>query len=441
MKTFLFMLAFLVQMGSIEYSVEIRGAPVSDVLRLFAFVQNKNVLVPGDLPGTVTASFPRITLENALQTVLSSNELVGILKADVLEVRTRKMYEDSGENLITQTIPLKYARAKDVLAQSSSLISGTQGSHGSIVIDERINSVTVRGNSTQIDSVKKLLEGIDKPTKQIRIEARIVSATKTFSRSIGIQWGINGSVGPVTVGGINGLGSQSPQLNGRSINLNSPADAPLSGANLSMGPFGTTFIDAQLSMGEQNNQAKILSKPSIVTRDHASATMSSTLKYYVRTAGNLTISAGAGTGTSTSSSGSSSGGSSSGASAGGSGGTQMTGTLSEISAGITLVVTPHILPGNKISLDVSVTSSTPGAAIEGIPSIDDNTAKTTVTVDNGSTTVIGGLVRTSSTKDKTGIPILSKIPILNLFFGNSKDDKQDRELMIFISPTIVQDIS
>ncbi len=425
MKTLIFVfLVFL--LGAAEYSIEIRQAPVADVIRLLTFIQKKNVLVPGDLSGTVTASFPEISIENALQTVLNSNQLVGILKADVLEVRTRKVHEELGDDLVTKTIPLKYARAKDILSQSSTLMAGGRGI---MSIDERSNSVTIRANAAQMENIRKLLEGVDKPVKQVRIEARIVNATKSFSKEIGIQWGINGSVGPVTVGGLGGGG----QINGRNLNVNTPPGGPLSGASLSMGPFGSTFIDAQLSAAEQNSKAKVLSRPSIVTLDHLSATMSSSIKYYIRTAGNLTISAGAGA-------------NAPGAAAGGAGqagagaaGSQMTGTLSEISAGIILVVTPHILPDNKIVMDVSVTSSTPGTLTEGIPSIDDNTAKTTVTVNDGNTTVIGGLVRMNTSNDKRGVPILSKIPILNLFFGNTKDTQDDRELMIFISPKIIED--
>ncbi len=456
MKNFNLLLFLIFVMAAKQYSVEARDAPVTDMIRLLASIDKKNVVVPGDLTGSVVASFPEIELGDALKSILESNQLVGSEANGILQVLTKKTQESLGKDLFTTSFNLKYAKAKDIGAQAKALIGNAAGGggaggagaggatgKGSILADDRTNSITVRGTQDQIQSIRALIENNDKIDKQVLIEAKIVEASKSFSRNIGVQWGINGSVGPLTVGGLAGTGAAQ---SGRNLNVGAPSTDMISGISGALGPFGSTSIDAQISAGEVNGTLSILSRPSIVTMNNQPATIQSGLQFYIRTAGSVTIASG----------GSSSSGSSSTASTGASGGDPAAGggsgassgastggsNLQQISSGITLVVTPHITPDNKISLAINVVSSQIDFSqmVADIPSINNNTATTTVLLENGATTVIGGLAQRTNSKNAHGIPVLSKIPILGSLFGNSSKAKSDRELLIFITPTVVQDV-
>ena len=205
-----------------------------------------------------------------------------------------------------------------------------------------------------------------------------------------------------------------------------------------MGPFGTTFIDAQISAGESNNTAQVLARPSIVTMNNQPATIQSGTQFYVRTAGSVTIASG----TSTSAGATSSPGGDPTAAAGTAtpSGASTGSNLQQITTGITLIVTPHITPDNKISLTINVVSSQVGAdKVADIPTIANNSATTTVLLENGATTVIGGLVQINKKKSRNGVPWLSNIPIIGALFGSTSRSKDDRELLIFITPTVIKE--
>lgn len=432
MKKLSLLFFILLLMAAEQYSVEVRDAPVTDVIRLLVSMNARNVVIPGDLSGTVIASFPEIELDNALKSILESNQLIGTQGSGVLAITTQKTQEALGKDLETTSFNLKYAHVKDVGAQAKALLIGSKGS---VLIDDRTNSMTVRANQDQLQSIRTLVNNVDKIDKQVLIEAKVVDASKSFSRNIGIQWGINGSVGPVTIGGLNATGGAQ---SGRALNVGAPSTDTSSGISAAMGPFGSTYIDAQISMGENNGTASVLSRPSIVTMNNQPATIQSGIQFYVRTAGSVTIASGTSTGA---------------GATGAPGGDPLAGTgtaspsgastgsnLQQITTGITLVVTPHITPDNKISLTINVVSSQVGAdKVADIPTVVNNSATTTVLLENGATTVIGGLAQSNKSKNKRGVPFLSKLPLIGALFGSTSKQNDNRELLIFITPTVIKE--
>lgn len=432
MKKFRLFLIFFV-LSAKQYSVEIRHAPVADVIRLLVSMENKNVIIPGDLTGTVIASFPKIELDDALNSVLESNQLIGSFSNGVLAVSTKKTQELLGKDLSTTSFNLKYAKAKEVGSQAKALLLGK----GSILIDDRTNSITVYATKNQIDSIAALVHNIDKIDKQVLIEARIIEASKNFSRNLGVQWGINGSFGPLRVGGLAGAGTSQ---GGRNLNVGAPSSNPISGVSAALGPLGNSFIDLQISMGEENGTLSVLSRPSIVTMNNQPATIQSGLKFYVRTAGSVTIASGsspASGGASQAPGGDPSDSSANAASSGATTGS----TLQQITSGITLIVTPHITPDNKISLTINVVSSQVNFSqmVADIPSISDNTATTTVLLEDGATTVIGGLTKLTNSKSSKGIPWLARLPVIGPLFGTSSKGDSNEELLILLTPTVVKE--
>ena len=394
------------------YSVEIRNAPLADVVRMLAHLNGKNVVVPAGITGTVTASFQEARLDDVLKAVLESNAMGMIEKGNIVRVATSDTMEKLGEDLITKTVSLKYAKAEAVSNQVKALLS----TRGSVMVDVRTNAVTIRDVPAYLEDVEELIQNIDRRDRQVLIEARILEASVEFIRSLGIQWGVAGTKGPIGVSGLATIGKAGSTRNlvlaTPAVGLNSAT--ALSGVGL---VFGGGSADMEITAAEQRGDINILSRPSIVTMNNQPASIHSGVSFHVKTSGDVTIGTSS---TRTSTSGSS--------------------NLQEIQAGITLAVTPQITEDGRVHLTVDVTESQPDFSkqVDGIPSIIENTATTTVFLRDGEVTVIGGLYQVKDTKSMKGIPGLHRVPLLGALFGSRSKGQAKSELLIFIRPTVVQ---
>lgn len=419
-----------------NYHVDIRNAPVSDALRFLAKAQGINVVVPDKLPGRVNATFPRIQMPSAIGAILETNQLGSITEGDVMKVTSKKALEERGDDLQIKNFVLKFAKADKVAPQVKLLLS----TRGQVMFDQRTNSVTARDTAVDLKKVGSFIDQIDNPDRQVLIEARIVEASTNYLQKIGIQWGFTGSGPNYTVGGTN---SVRPTLDsGRNAMISAPITAPNFGLGFAVSPLSNLFLDTQITAAEQNGDVSVLSRPSIVTTNNQPATIHSGVKFYVKTAASLTLQGGqasAGAASGASSSGGSAAGAAGAGGAGASGGAN-TG-IQEINSGITLVVTPQITADNKIILTINVTESQADFSntVDGIPSIIDNMATTTVLLENASTTVIGGLFQRNVSKQRNGMPFLQNIPVLGYLFGSRSTTDNKKELMIFLKPTLIAD--
>lgn len=396
-----------------EYSIQVRNAPVADIVRMLAQLDGKNVVISDKIEGTVTASFKAIQLEDALTAVLDANDLGFVIKGDVIRVATRTDIETMGEDLQIRTIPLKYAKVDKVSEQVESLIS----ERGSVMVDERTNSISVRDTETKIEDILKLIGNIDKKDRQVLIEAKIVEASTDFIRSVGIQWGVT-RTGKVGVAGLTDVGAAD---SGNALNLDTPASGasgtnPYSGVALALGSFGGVITDVQLSAAEEHGDLNILSRPSVVTLNNQEAKIHSGVQFYIQTSGDVTISSGSSSTTTSS-------------------------NLQQVDAGITMTVTPQITISDKINLVIDVTESQADFTqqVGGIPTILDNTATTSVLLNDGEITVIGGLFQIQKQNTRQGIPLLHRIPLFGALFRNTTKTKSKSELIIFIKPSIVKE--
>lgn len=386
--------AFFVLPLFASYSIEMRDAPVTDALRLLASVQERNLVGPETIEGTITTSFPKIELEEALRSILASKHLGLLEDKHVSQVISQKTIEELGQDLATKTYTLKHSKAADMKVQLTPLLSP----RGSAMVDERTNSLSIRDALTNLENVAHMIERIDRADRQVLIEARIVEATTDFARNLGIEWGLSYS-GP-----------------GISVNRARP-EGPDGGA-LGLKPIPSLSLDIALSAGETDGKANIISRPSIVTMNNQPATIRSGIKFFVKTPGSVNI----GTPESPTQASTSN-------------------NLREIASGIALVVTPQITADDKITLVVNVSESQPDIAkgIEGVPAIIDNSATTTVSLKDGETTVIGGLFHAQDSSRGEGMPFFRSIPIIGpLLFGTQGQVKIKRELLIFIKPSIVR---
>ena len=393
------------------YNIHYQNAGLKEALRLIATAGGFNIILPEDLVGRVSVIFNDTELKDALASILRVNNFEYAEENKI--VRVGKPEDFSGDTYFeTAQIPLKYATAKDLVDTIKPLLS----EKGTVIADARTNIVSVKDRQSIIEDVRTLVAKVDKKDTQVRIEAKIIDATRSFSRSIGIQWGFVRDTGQVQ--GFGGPSVDSIPDSTNPLNFNFPADSPTSGAGIIIGNIvsGLDF-EAQVTAAEAKGDITIISQPSVTTLNNAPAKIRSGLKIYVKSTSDITL----GTSSSTASGG--------------------TSGLEQIDTGIELTVTPQISIDNSIKLKIDAVESEAdfSRTVDGIPSVIDNTASTTVFVRDGETTVIGGLFKIKKTNQTKGVPGISNVPILGWFFKSKSKTTADTELLIFITPRIVRE--
>ncbi|MFW6131927.1 MAG: type IV pilus secretin PilQ, partial [Candidatus Aminicenantaceae bacterium] len=330
--------------------------------------------------------------------------------------KLRESHELSGP-LIHKTFELSYARAPDVQALLQNKIS----SRGKLIIDTRTNTLIISDVKERMEVIEDLISILDKSTPQVSIQARIVEANSNFVRNLGIQWGIQGIVDPfygnqtslqfpnnmlvdgslipegITTKGIGG------PLEGYAINL--PAPSFTTALGLSFGNVLDTFrLDIALTALETSGKGKIISCPSITTQNNSRAEIIQGRQIPVQTVQNFTV------------------------------------TTRYQNAALELSVTPQITAEGTIIMELEIRNNAADFAnlVNGIPPITTQSANTTVMVEDGGTTVIGGIYRTEDSITREKVPFLHKIPILGKLFQSFSRLKQNRELLIFITPRITK---
>lgn len=393
------------------FVVEFRNASLRDALRFLAKGAGLNLIMPEDIGGRVTLSFARIDLMEVLRSILRVNGYEYAVESGVVRIGRPDAFA-GGTDLRTENFHLKYATARDLVEKVKSLLSD----RGAVISDDRTNTLTVKDRDALVANIASLVSQIDRRDEQVQIEARIVDASKSFSRSLGIRWGLSGQKGNVQFGGTTSVGTNADTTNVLNVNLG--ATNPTSGLGLIIGQIaGILDIESQLTAAEEKGDINILSRPSVTTVNNAPAKIRSGTKIYVKSTSSISIGAAPGV-------------------ASGAG----TSALQEIDTGVELTVTPQISLDGFIKLKIEATESAAdfSRTVDGIPAVLDNTATTTVLVKDGETAVIGGLFRVKTTKEKKGVPGLQGIPVMGYLFQSRTRTKEDSELMIFITPKIIQ---
>ncbi|MBI2083284.1 MAG: hypothetical protein HYT76_06905 [Deltaproteobacteria bacterium] len=391
------------------YQVEFRNAGLKDAIRLLAMADRLNIIAPENLSGEVTVSLYQIKLMQAIRSILRVNGYEYAVESDIIRIGKPEDFA-GGTDLMTTTFSLRYATATDLVASVRPLLSD----RGQVIADARTNTLTVKDRDPIIASIHSLLREIDRKDRQVRIEARIIDATRDFSRSLGVRWGVAGTKGNTTVSGTQDVATSKDT--DKPFNVNLGAEGATSGVTFLVGKIGGWFdIEGQLTAAEQKGDISILSKPTVSTLNNMPAKIRSGTKIYVKSTSTISL----------------------GTTAGSAGGD--TSGLQEIDTGIELTVTPQITVDNTVKLKIDATQSEAdfSRTVDGIPAVVDSTASTTVLLEDGSTAIIGGLYRVRSSIQKRGVPGFNRIPVIGYLFQNKSKTKTDTELMIFITPKIV----
>ncbi len=422
-------------LGSSKYagrkiSLDLQDADLINVMRLFAEVANLNIILAPDVKGKVTVRMVNIPWDQAMDIILKMNGLGYVLDDNILRIAsvgalTKEAEEDlkvkeakkKAEDLITRIIPINYATAGTI----EPTIKKSLSPRGETVVDARTNTLIVRDIARAVDDVVSLIKVLDKPSVQIMIEARIVEASLTFSRSIGVQWGGNfaadaahgnppGLTFPNTIGVTGGptMGA-TPSGNGNFfVNMPAPAGAGTGGGALGF-QFGSLNralnLDLVLSALESTGEGKVISSPRVNALDNKEAKIEQGLSISFSTTS--------------------------------AGGTQ----IQFIDAKLALTVTPHATPDNKIFLKITATKNAPDTSITGAsgqPSIRKNEATTEILLTDGETAVIGGILTLNRSVSETKVPFFGDLPLIGWLFRTKTNTEQKGELIIFITPRIVK---
>jgi type IV pilus assembly protein PilQ len=413
-------------------SVNLKDVDLRDFFRLIHEISGLNVVVDPSVKGNLTIVLDDVPWDQALDIVLRNNDLDKQLDGNVLRLATkdtlRKEAEENRDlakaqaeaaDVVTTTRVLSYAKSTDMAATLKKFLS----SRGDIIADDRSNTLIIRDIPSTLPVMDNLIRQLDRKSQQVEIEARVVAANRSFSREIGSQFAFAGAAATAhnnnTVGGAAGPspitrtpapplvapGSSTGSGTGSAMPLisNLPASVPTSGISY-LFTSANFALDAIITAAEEKGVGKLLSKPKVITQNNEKATVKQGTKIPVQTIVNNTVS------------------------------------VQFVDAVLELDVTPQITADGTVYMDVTVENDQIDGSIprvQGIPAIDTQAAETKVTVNDGATVVIGGIIVTQQTTDIQLVPLVGSVPILGNLFKHTTVKSTSQELLFFLTPRIL----
>jgi type IV pilus assembly protein PilQ len=410
-------------------------------------VSGKNFAIDKDVTGKVTLTLAKpVPWDQALDLILKMNQLgktsegniiriatletlkkeEGFKQAEIIAMQKAREEQKALEPLVTEYIPVNYSDAiEDILPHLEKIITKDRESavagednkstetalgNASVTADKRTNMIIMTDVAEKIKQAREIVKQLDKVTPQVIIEARIVEASTNFSREIGTEWnaagGIQGDAANAGIGPQRGYDTLGGTY-GYDMAMNFPIAAvnPASIGFNFLRIAGTPFLlNAKLMAMESEGEGKIISSPKIVTLDNKKAVIKQGIRYPYTVMNAET-------------------------------GVPET-KFEDID--LLLEVTPHVTPDQRISMTINITKKDLGLIINNQQSFTIKEANTELLINDGNTVVIGGIIKTTKKFSETGVPWLSKIPILGWLFKSQGKTDEKEELLIFITPQIVQ---
>jgi type IV pilus assembly protein PilQ len=417
-----------------KLSLNFQNIDVRSVLQVIADFTDFNIITSDTVQGSLTLRLKDVPWDQALDIILQSKGLdmrkhgnvIWIAPRDELAAREKLELEALAqigdlEPLKTESFQINYHKAKEIFDFLKDKNQTVLSKRGSVIVDERSNKVFVTDVATRLDDLRRLVQEIDIPPRQVLIEARIVEADKGFARDIGVRMGIHmpgqpfggpGGSRAVIGGGLGDTGfhtgqtSTTPDFFNDSLGVNMPA-SPSTGtaSQLSLILFNsaaTRFLNLELSALEVDNRGRIVSSPRVLTANQVEAIMEqgTEIPYQSATSSGAT-------------------------------------SVQFRKAVLALKVRPNITPDGRIQLFVDVNKDSVGDTVPGGVAINTKHVKTEVMVENGGTVVIGGVYEEVESKQIERVPFLGEIPVLGALFRNTQQVSNSSELLIFITPRIV----
>ncbi|MCV2219169.1 type IV pilus secretin PilQ [Thauera sp. Sel9] len=432
-----------------KLSLNFQNIDVRSVLQVIADFTDFNIITSDSVQGNLTLRLKDVPWDQALDIILQAKGLdmrkngnvIWIAPSDELATREKLQLEARAqiidlEPLSTESFQINYHKAKEIFDFLKSKDQTILSKRGSVVVDERSNKLFVTDVGTRLQALRRLVQEIDFAPRQVMIEARIVEASKTFSRDLGVRMGL-GSLGLASVGRLgkvgfgkgvfgettvdeNGVATFEPATGsgdninsiGRLLNPSGDANSGPGGVtsgfgNLNLTLFNnkfTRFLNLELHAQETDGRIRLVSSPRVLTANQVEALIEQGNEIPYQEA------------------------SSSGAT-----------SVSFKKAVLSLKVTPQITPDGRMRLTIEVNKDSRGQVTNGIPSIDTKKVKSEVLIENGGTVVIGGIYEEVDSNDVEQVPLLGDIPVLGHLFKTRQKVSDSRELLVFITPRIVAD--
>lgn len=425
--------------------MDFKDADINNLLRIVAEVSGMNVVAGDDVRGRVTVRLVNVEWQQALDVILKINNLGYEIDGNIIRVAPlakleaeRKAREDARvaaararvteqqaqvqvEPLVTKVVSVNYAKASDVVKNLDRLKTPGR-TDASVVVDDRTNTLIIQETATTITKMETLLKRLDVPTPQVLIEARLVEATRTFSQSLGIEWGFSFTTNVASGQAGKNLTPTSVFTSFTGTDLTVPTTTvplalsfPASGTNVSgLGIITGSLLNnailmTRLSAAENEGRVRTLSAPKVATLDNQEAEIrqGTQVPYTTVDSSGRTV-------------------------------------VAFQDAFIRMKVTPHITNDRRVSMKVEAERTFPGDRIDFAGGfafvLNQRKATTNILISNGSTIVIGGLLQSTDVVAESGLPWLKNVPALGwLFKSHSAGPNDKTELLIFITPTILEE--
>ena len=433
-----------------KLSLNFQNIEVRSLLQVIADFTNFNVVTSDSVTGNVTLRLKDVPWDQALDIILQAKGLgmkkngnvLQIAPKDELAAKEKAELEAQAaiqdlEPLRTQSFQLNYAKAADI-AEQLTRNSNNQGgntsrilsSRGSVIAEPRTNQIFVSDIPSRLAQVQEMIAKLDVAVRQVLIEARIVEASDSFGRSLGVKLGgsdlrgvrggdpgyrVRGSNRVALGGSYNAVSATTGEGESSMLNtsttqfLNLPASAvdgsaPATFALSLFSAAANRFLNLELSAMEADGQGKVVSSPRVVTANQVKAIIEQGTEFaYQESAQNGATS------------------------------------VQFKKAVLSLEVTPQITPEGSIILDLAVNKDSPGTVVAGAMSIDTKRVKTQVLVENGGTVVIGGIFELTEKDSVAKVPLLGDIPVVGNLFKNRTRSSRKEEILVFITPKIISD--
>ncbi len=431
-----------------KLSLNFQNIEIRSLLQVIADFTNFNIVTSDTVTGSVTLRLKDVPWDQALDIILQAKGL-GMRKAgnvlliapkDELAAKDKQDLESrnaiqSLEAVRTQSFQINYAKAADIAVQLTAAGSGPASARilsrrGSVIAEPRTNQLFVTDIPLILEQVQSLIAKLDVAVRQVLIEARIVEATDTFGKSLGVKLGgvdlraqrggdggyqlrgDNRAVFGTSYGNVVGSSGAGGTVDTSSNFVNLPASGlgvANAAASFAISIFNATanrFLNLELSALEADGKGKIVSSPRIVTADQTKALIEqgTEFPYEIATSSGAT-------------------------------------SLAFRKANLKLEVTPQITPEGNIILDLDVNKDSRGETTAAGIAIDTKHVKTQVLVENGGTVVIGGIFTLDETSNETKVPLLGDVPYVGNLFKSRTRSSRKQEMLVFITPKMISDRS
>ncbi|WP_159874766.1 MULTISPECIES: type IV pilus secretin PilQ [Aquitalea] len=422
-----------------KLSLNFQNIEVRTVLQVIAEFTGLNIVTSDSVTGNITLRLKDVPWDQALDLILQTKGLdqrrngniINIAPREELLNRDKQILEgkqqlNALEPVRSETFVLRYRSAEDfkkildgsttTAGSSSTGNSGGNGllsARGSFMIDPKTNTLIINDTQTVIDKIRDLVTKTDIPVKQVLIEARIVEATDDWSKSLGVKMSFAKVGGSTSIGSTisdalanKALGNTASTSGNAGVNLGLSGTFNSIGAVFNAGSSG--LIGLELDAMETGEKGKILANPRIMTADRVEASIEQGTEIPYQEA------------------------SSSGAT-----------SVSFKKANLSLKVTPQITPDNRVLMEIQINKDSVSSTlfVNSTPAIDTKVVKTQVMVENGGTVVIGGIYQQTLDTTVNKVPLLGDIPFLGALFRSKVDKNNRSELLVFITPKVVEDLN